>query len=78
MNADSLTRRVRFVRKKNRNEPDIPIDNSFVLPDDYKRTSNGDFFLISDNEDDAQRIIIFGADWALDLLETSDHWGVSH
>ena len=77
MNVASLSRKVRAIKQKNRTEPAIPIDNSFILPEEYKRTSTGDLFLIDDNQNADDRILIFAADWALDLLETSNHWGES-
>lgn len=73
----SLKRQVRRVRKRNRNEPEIPDDNSFALPPEFCLTSSNSTFLLADNDDPDNRIIVFAADWALDLLEATLHWGVS-
>lgn len=77
LSADSMSRQVRKVRKRARNEPDIPDDNAFELPQEFRLTTSGEMFLVDDNEDDQNRIIIFGAEWALELLEDSDHLAVS-
>lgn len=60
-----------------RNDPPIPKNNAFQITAEFKTCPNGETFLVDDNEDASNRIIIFGAEWALDLLEGSDHWGVS-
>lgn len=71
-----MKRTVRRIRKKTRNEPDVPTDNGFELPEAFRFTSDGSAFLVADNNNAANRIIIFAADWALDLLEESMTWGV--
>lgn len=77
LNQESLSRNVRRHKQKARKEPEIPDDNSFEIPEQYRLTFNGEHFLIHDNEEPESRIIIFAAEWALDLLEESTHWGVS-
>lgn len=76
-NQKNLSRNVRRIRQANRDEPDIPTDNDFDIPDAYRVTTSGEEFLIDDNGDPDNRIIIFGAPWALELLEENSHWGVS-
>lgn len=76
LNTASLARSLRNTRQKNRQEPPIPIDNSFELSDDFKKLPNGDPFLVHDNKKPNNRILVFSADWALDLLEESYHWGI--
>lgn len=77
VNAKSLSRLVRRTRQKTRREPEIPVDNTFELPTEYTVTSNGKEFLVDDNSDPNYRILIFAAEWSLDLLEQSEHWGVN-
>ena len=70
----------RTIRRYRENNPGLPANPQNragipVIPNDLQTTSNGDRFLLHDSGvGDANRIIVFATDQALDLMRQSDHW----
>jgi hypothetical protein len=58
---------------------DIPLPrptsfNDIFIPDELKVTNDGERFLLYDNEDPDNRMIILSPDDDLDRLSNSEHW----
>ena len=71
---ETMKRSIRRVRTGNILPAPRPADRGFVLPDDQKTLSNGEMFLQHDNENDAERIMIFGTTATIAFLSNSDDW----
>ena len=67
---------IRKQRQKAGNPLPIPQSREYIpvpLPDRYTTTSAGRNFLLY-NSQDANRILVFGTDGSLQLLEKNEHW----
>ena len=71
---ETMKRAIRRVRTGHVLPAPRPADRGFVLPDDQKTLLNGELFLQYDNENDAERILIFGTAAAISFLSNSDDW----
>ena len=74
---ENIRRTVRRYRAGNAGLPANPQNRAGVpaIPNNFAVTTNGDRFLLFDSGvGDANRIIMFATDQALDLLRQSDHW----
>ena len=71
-----LRRHIRKQRQANHAQHPLPTDRSTIeLPDEYKKLSSGENFLLFDSGvADKNRIFIFGTDQSSSLLEQSSHW----
>ncbi|PSN47110.1 hypothetical protein C0J52_16007 [Blattella germanica] len=66
---EHLKRSIRRERTRNQLPDPTSIDELGEIPERYKRTQNGENFLIYDNfneEEDTQRVIVFGTKTELD------------
>ncbi|XP_040575190.1 uncharacterized protein asrij isoform X1 [Lepeophtheirus salmonis] len=75
-NASNLARSVRSWRQRVNQSHPIPVGRcGYSIPQDYKFLKNGEQFLIFDSgEQDTDRILIFGAQDALEDLASSKYW----
>ena len=63
--------------RKNEGDPANPVDRASIpiIPNEFTTTDRGDRFLLYDSGvGDANRIILFATDQAINLLSTSDNW----
>ncbi|PSN44355.1 hypothetical protein C0J52_19615 [Blattella germanica] len=74
---EHLKRSIRRERTRYQLPDPTSIDELGEIPERYKRTQNGENFLIYDNfneEEDTQRVIVFGTKKNLELLLKSVCW----
>ncbi len=74
---ENIRRAVRRYRDGNAGLPANPRNRAGIpaIPNNLAITTNGDRFLLFDSgAGDANRLIMFGTDQALNLLRQSDHW----
>ena len=48
--------------------------SDLVIPEEFSVLANGEEFLLFDSGNNSQRILMFGTNQALDILQQSDHW----
>ena len=66
-----------IARKRKKNDIPLPTPSSFesiVIPEQLKLTNTGDQFMLYDNEQNDNRIIIFSSMADLNRLSNSEHW----
>lgn len=74
-NVSSVRRTIRNIRATHNAAPAVPHSRQdLVIPDAYKQTSNGENFLQFDSGIAGSRILIFGTERSLNVLERSEHW----
>ena len=72
---DSLKRTIQRQRVRLQAAPVQPTSlEQLTLPEEYKRTSKGEQFLLYDSGPETQRILIFGTQRNLEMLEQSTVW----
>ena len=69
-----MKRAIRRVRTGNNIPVPPPANRGFILPDDQKTSENGEQFLQYDNENDVERILIFGTAACISFSANSDDW----
>lgn len=74
-NYELLSRNVRRLRSNNNSTPTLPTELAgFVLCDEYTKTIKGEKFLLFDNGDAVNRIMIFATRDNLAFLVHCDDW----
>jgi hypothetical protein len=69
-----LKRTIQRVRQKKEVAPANPSNFEFVIPDQYRYNSNGEFFLKFDSGLTESRILIFTTRQNLDFMNECDNW----
>src|ERR1700733_10820693 len=70
-----IRRAIRSTKQTTRAVHPLPRDRSFDNPGDYQTLENGEIFLLHDSGNvDPNRILIFGTDRTMNLLQQSPHW----
>ncbi|KAK9707759.1 hypothetical protein QE152_g27644 [Popillia japonica] len=73
--VSSLKKTVQRVRNELRGAPANPRNLiELVLPENYKRTTDGELFLLFDSGPEEQRILLFSTQRNLSFMEQCDHW----
>ena len=72
---DSLKRTIQRQRVRQQAAPVQPTSlEQLTLPEEYKRSSKGEQFLLHDSGPETQRILIFGTQRNLEMLQLSSVW----
>lgn len=71
---NSLKRTIQRVRQIKNSLPDEPKTMDFDVPTDFQSTSDGRKFLLYDNHDSKNRILIFSTTENLELMVKCSHW----
>ena len=71
----TIRRAIRYTKQKANAVHPLPNDRAFDIPDEYKTLENGEIFLLHDSGNaDPRRILIFGTNRTMTLLQQSPHW----
>ena len=72
---DSLKRTIQRQRVQQLAAPAQPTSlEQLVLPAEYQQTAKGEQFLLYDSGPDTQRMLIFGTQRNLEMLQLAEHW----
>ena len=76
-NIDNLKRKIRKCRERTRKPIPLPSTvEDLVIPEEFRLTKAGENFVLYDSGPSAERIVIFGTETNLSILESQTNWFV--
>jgi hypothetical protein len=71
----TVRRAIRSTKQKANAVHPVPTDRTFAIPDEYTTLENGEGFLLHDSgTNDPNRILVFGTNRTMTLVQQSPHW----
>jgi len=72
--VQTLKRTIQRLRQREEASPPNPNNFDFIIPEEYRNTSDGELFLHYDSGTNLPRILIFTIQKNLDFMENCEHW----